>query len=336
MRYTHLRQADLNLLPALQALVEERSVSRAAQRLAISQPAMSRVLDRLQQMFGDELLIRRGRGFEPTQRALQVRDEIERLLPRLDGLLRGGDFDPGTAAETYRIAAPDAALALFVPLLVERVAAAAPAARLDVQPLAEGASVEPLAANRADLAFSINHAPAPYRYEPLYEERPACLVRAGHALGEAAGVTLQRYLQQRHVSLSPSQQTEAIDRVLAEHGGSREVQVRLPGLVPAVWAVERSDLVLTLPGLLARHFTRLTRTVALPAPPELPASTCILVWHRRSDRDPAQNWLREQTRQAVGQRLAELGRTAAPVPAARAAHAVPHRPKAPDPTIDEP
>lgn len=304
MRYTHLRHADLNLLPALQALIDEKSVSRAAQRLHLSQPAMSRVLDRLQDMFGDELLIRRGRGFEPTHRALQVRDELERLLPRLDGLLRGGDFDPATSAETYRVAAPDFAALLFLPPLIERIATLAPAARLEIQPYDDD-PLERLAANRTDLTFSINHAPSPYAFEPLHEEQLVCLVRAGHPLCDGP-MTVERYLAQRHIALFRGQQGESVDRALAEHGGSRDVQVCMPYLVPAVWAVERSDLVLTLPRLLARRFAQSTRTVVLPAPMELHRFTYILVWHRRAEHDPAHAWLRAQMREAIAQRVAEL------------------------------
>ena len=304
MRYTHLRRADLNLLPALQALIDERSVSRAAERLHLSQPAMSRVLDRLQEMFGDELLIRRGRGFEPTHRALQVRDELDRLLPRLDGLLRGGEFDPATSAETYRVAAPDFAALLFLPPLIEQIAARAPASRIEIQNYGDDA-LEMLAANRTDLTFGVNHAPSPFAFEPLYEEEMACLVRAGHELCSGP-VTVERYLGQRHLAQVRGDAAESIDRTLAEHGGARDVQVRMPYLVPAVWAVERSDLVLTLPRMLAQRFAQATGTVVLPAPVELHRFTYILVWHRRAERDPAHVWLREQMLEAVARRVAEM------------------------------
>src|SRR5215211_6408226 len=106
------------LFSVLQALVEERSISRAAERMFLSQPAMSRAFDRLQALFGDELLVRTKQGYEPTHRALHLYAELEQLLPRLNGLLRGDEFHPATATDTFRIAATDFAASVLLPAFV--------------------------------------------------------------------------------------------------------------------------------------------------------------------------------------------------------------------------
>src|SRR5215510_711246 len=132
MQLTHIRKSDLNLLPALAALLEERSISKAAARHHLSQPAMSRVLQRLRGTFGDELLVRTAQGYALTTRARRLQDELQVLLPRIDRLLRGDAFDPATAEGRFRLCCPDYLSRLFTPALAERVALRAPRAQLEI------------------------------------------------------------------------------------------------------------------------------------------------------------------------------------------------------------
>jgi DNA-binding transcriptional LysR family regulator len=124
MRTTHLRQADLNLLVVFTVLAEERNVTRAATRLLLSQPAVSRALQRLRQMFHDDLLIRSSSGYEPTPKGQRLLQELEMSLPRLDRLLSGRDFDPTMEETPFRIAAIDHACHVVCPLLCRTVLAA--------------------------------------------------------------------------------------------------------------------------------------------------------------------------------------------------------------------
>src|ERR1700719_3419339 len=121
MRITHLRQADLNLLVVFTALAEERNVTRAAARLLLSQPAVSRALQRLRDMFHDDLLIRTANGYEPTPKGQRLLQDLATMLPRLDRLMASGDFDPSTEDATFRIAGTDHAAHLLVPLLCNSV-----------------------------------------------------------------------------------------------------------------------------------------------------------------------------------------------------------------------
>src|SRR5467141_5116359 len=117
MRSTHLSQADLNLLVVFTAVAEERNITRAASRLLLSQPAVSRALQRLRDMFHDDLLIRTANGYEPTPKGQRLLQDLATMLPRLDRLMAGGDFDPATEDASFRIAATDHAAYLLVPAL---------------------------------------------------------------------------------------------------------------------------------------------------------------------------------------------------------------------------
>src|SRR5262249_31604483 len=121
MRITHLRQADLNLLVVFTALAEERNVTRAASRLLLSQPAVSRALQRLRHMFHDDLLIRTSSGYESTPKGERLLRELATTLPRLDRLLSGGDFDPQTEETTFRVAVTDHASHVLCPLVCQKV-----------------------------------------------------------------------------------------------------------------------------------------------------------------------------------------------------------------------
>src|SRR4029077_13791793 len=121
MRHTHLRQVDLNLLLALHALLEERHVTRAAKRCFLSQPAMSQTLERLREMFGDALLIRSGRAYERTVRGESLLRELQSLLPRLEAMVRGEEFDPRRSQEQFRLAVTDHASITLIPPLIERM-----------------------------------------------------------------------------------------------------------------------------------------------------------------------------------------------------------------------
>jgi DNA-binding transcriptional LysR family regulator len=135
MRITHLRQADLNLLVVFTALAEERNVTRAASRLLLSQPAVSRALQRLREMFHDDLLIRTSSGYEPTPKGKRLLQELSAMLPRLDRLLSGEDFDPIVEEATFRIAVTDHASHVLCPLICRKVLPTRPSIERHLNPI---------------------------------------------------------------------------------------------------------------------------------------------------------------------------------------------------------
>ena len=181
MPYEHINRADLNLLHTLFALLEERHVTRAARRCFLSQPATSRALERLREMFGDELLIRVGRQYERTARGERLLRDLESLLPRLELLLKGEQFDPAVTEERFRVSMTDHACVVLLPDLVRRTAGAAPKSRLEVVPWSD-ARFEDVEAGRVDLVLDVAGAPSSLNSEVLFADVFACVIAASHPL----------------------------------------------------------------------------------------------------------------------------------------------------------
>jgi DNA-binding transcriptional LysR family regulator len=175
MPEVHLRTVDLNLLHALRALLEERHVTRAAERCFVSQPAMSRALERLREMFGDVLLVRHGRVYECTVRGERVLRELEWLMPRLEAMVRGEPFDPARSQERFRVAMTDYAFTVLMPVLAERVRATAPTVRIAACVWREE-HFDELVAGRIDVALSPLGAPPGLEAALLFREDFVCLV----------------------------------------------------------------------------------------------------------------------------------------------------------------
>ena len=196
MRQAHLRDVDLNLLHALHALLAERHVTRAGKRCFLSQPAMSRALDRLRQMFGDLLLVRSGRAYERTGRGERVLRELESLMPRLEAMVRGEEFDPARSPERFRVAMTDHAAMVLMPPLMERIRTAAANVHVDASAWNDRV-YEEVAAGRIDTALSAEAPPPALETEVLYEEDFVCLVGRAQQ-SRTRRFTLKEYLDLPH------------------------------------------------------------------------------------------------------------------------------------------
>ncbi len=260
MRQTHVRRIDLGLLSTLQALIEERSITRAAERMFLSQPAMSRAFDRLQALFNDELLVRT-------------------------------DFDPATATDTFRIAATDYATSVVFPGFMARMTKLAPHVALEIFPFTDTV-FRRLETNALDLALWVNNAPNELRSQVLFHDCFMCLVRTGHAIGKER-LTLERYLAYPHAMVTLAEGRQGIiDEALDGKGVRRRVQLKIPYFASAAWTIEHSDMVLTVPKRLAKRLAKIARVHLIEPPIELAEFRYIQVWHPRMDSDPAHLWLR--------------------------------------------
>jgi DNA-binding transcriptional LysR family regulator len=301
MPYAHVNRADLNLLHTLFALLEERHVTRAARRCFLSQPAMSRALERLREMFGDELLIRVGREYERTARGERLLRDLESLLPRLELLLKGEQFDPALSEERFRVTMTDHACVVLLPGLVRRVAGAAPKSRLEVVPWSD-ARFEDVEAGRLDLVLDVASAPSSLNSEVLFADVFACVVAASHPV-QARRFTLHQYLKYPHVVVDVlSGQQTPVDHPLAVLGLKRHVGLVLPYFLPAALAVAQSNMILTTPSRLARKLERSADVRVVKAPRELVGFKYEMIWHARLTADPAHEWFRNQVR-AVAKEL---------------------------------
>ena len=299
MREVHLRNVDLNLLHALYALLEERHVSHAAKRSFLSQPAMSRALDRLRETFGDPLLVRTGRVYERTPRGERVLRELESIMGRLAAMVQGEEFYPARNQERFRVGMTDHGSAILLPALLERVRKAAPHARLEISAWRTQA-YEDVVAGRIDLALSAEAVPPTLESEVIFNLDFVCLVGSTQPVRKRR-FTLKQYLQLPHalVETLGGQQT-MVDRPLAQLGVKRRVALRLPFFLPAIFAIAKTDLVLTVPRKLAKITGPIAGLRVVEPPREIEAFPYFMAWHSRLNTEPAHAWLRDQVRIAAG------------------------------------
>lgn len=281
---------DLNLLVVLDAVLEEASVSRAAQRLNMSVPAVSRALGRLRAMLGDPLMVRSGRGLQPTATAVDLKPRVRALIDQARALTGGG---PARAARTFTIIAPADVIAVAGAALLARVAADAPGTQLRL--LGAGRAADEAGAVRdglADAAIAINAAKhADLHSQGLVREPLTIAVRAGHDLA-AGPVTLARLAAWPHVLTSGNGRLHtALDAALAEAGHARAVACTVPDFGCALHLAAASDLVAIAPLALV---TRLQAVGLATADFPLPRKSLrvSLLWHPRHHHDPAHQRLR--------------------------------------------
>jgi DNA-binding transcriptional LysR family regulator len=291
MRYMNLSRADLNLLVNFQVLMEERSVTAAANRLFLSQSAMSRVLDRLRYLFKDPLLLRTGKGYEATRRAIYIYAELEKILPGLEVVLGADSFDPAKSTDHFRIAMTDNVALSMLPKLTDIVTRISQSITIEVSAWREDA-FQKLVTNALDLVIWINSAPFPLKSETIYHDEFVCLVRRNHPIGNRP-LTIKKYLAMQHVvvSLAGSKQGR-LDDALNKLGHNRNSRVTVPFFGALASIVEHTDLIATLPNRLAKVITMRSQTRIVAIPIKLPAMTYIQVWHPRNDKNVPHQWLR--------------------------------------------
>jgi len=297
MRITHLRQADLNLLIVFAVLAEERNVSRAAERLLLSQPAVSRALQRLRDMFHDDLLVRTASGYELTPQGQRLLDELDVMLPRLDRLLSGSSFDPTTEQATFRIAATDNAAAVLAPLLCRNVLPDAKKIRIDFLPWHTGV-YDQLAHGRVDLAMaaSIVDVPPPLQSQMIYTEDFLCAVDAKSPYKRV--LTLGQYIKAEHISIAIQSGIQVVpDKPLAAKGYKRKIAIQLPYHEAAIRCVQGTDYIATVPRRFVEGATPNPAIRFLKPPPEVSSFRYVMTWHPRVNTDAAHTWLRQIMRQ---------------------------------------
>lgn len=292
MRQLDLRHIDLNLLVALQALIEEKNVTRAARRLDISQPAASRALARLRHLLTDSVLVEGPGGYTLSARAEAMRPALHQVLSSVGAMLDAAPFDPAAATGRLRLLMTDLHATVLGPPILARLAAEAPRINLDI--VAPGPDLmQALETDAVDAVVGvIDEAPAGIRRRKLYDEALVTLMRAGHP---AAGVplTLERFLALDHIVVSVTGVGPApVDEVLSAMGRARRVKARVPNFFSAVEIAARSDLVMTLPASLAQAVAGMARFVALSPPVDPGRLALSLVWHARHQDAPRHVWLR--------------------------------------------
>ncbi|MEZ4338057.1 MAG: LysR family transcriptional regulator [Sandaracinaceae bacterium] len=290
-----MAKLDWNLLPALHALLEEAHVTRAAARIGVTTPSMSRTLARLRATFGDPLLVRAGREMVRTPQAEALRDRVAALVANASELLVA-EASLDAAPRTLVIRANDALAAVWLPSLVERMRARAP--RVAVAFVGEGDErPEELRDGRVDLDVGVAGDDAPeLRTQVLLRDTFATVVRRGHPLTRRprSAIELTRY---PHLGISRRGRRDGpIDVALHARGLSRDVVATVPSATAAANVVARTDWVTAMPSLVARALATRMPLAWLPLPLALPKIPIAQTWHPRLDRDPLHRALREALR----------------------------------------
>src|SRR6201987_3760653 len=298
MRETHLRNVDLNLLRTIQPLLEERHISRAAKRAFLSQPAMSRALNRLRATFGDPLLVRSDGAYERTPRGERVLRETEAIMRRLNALVDDQEFSPAQSRERFRIAVTDHGSTIVLPNVLEQLRRETPDSELVVSAAGPHTHDE-VAAGRIDLMLCAEEVPPELEYEIIFNLDFVCLVGACQRI-KSRRLTLKQYLELPHAMVLTGDGHQAmVDQPLRALGQKRHVVVKFPFYIPAILAVAQTDLVLTVPRTLANVTKQISALRTIEPPRELRPFPYFMSWHPRLTNAPAHVWLRDQVRIAA-------------------------------------
>lgn len=291
-----LASLNLNLLPALAALLRERNVSAAARRVGVSQPAMSHALARLRTVLGDPLLVVAGRKMALTPRGEQLAAALPAALDRLDEVLAPPrPFAPATATQRFRIATFDYFEVTTLPEVLAYLRRHAPGIHLDVERV-DAAAITRLVDGELDLILGAESMAMPggLMRRVLYRDPFAVIARAGHPRVGPGRLTLERYVELDHLLVAvEGRGPGVVDRALARHGLARRVALRLPHFSSAGLAVACSDLVATVASTVAHRARQLHGVQVLAPPLELPSPALVAWWPRQHDDEPARRWFRD-------------------------------------------
>lgn len=304
----NFRHIDLNLLRVFDAVMAERSLTRAAQALSLSQSAISHAMKRLRESVGEELLTRTATGVIPTARAEAIWPAVRDALAGLQRAIAPGEYDPRSDAADFRVAMADATAAMLMPPMVCAIESLQALANIRVVPLTTRDPRKLLEQGDADVAVGyfptamtavVAQGPdSPFRRERLSTSEYRCVMRADHPLAREE-LTLDRYCEAHHLFVSFSGRAHGpIDSALAALGRRRRIVLTVNQFFTAGRVVMQSDLLTALPA----HFIEATgyrdRLVDRPVPVQLPTIQVEMLWHARHERDAPQRWLRAQLAEA--------------------------------------
>ncbi len=303
--HANLSRLDLNLLVVFDALLTERSVTRAAARVGLGQSAMSHNLARLRALFGDELLTRGADGMRPTPRALALVDPVRVTLAQIQAaVLQREAFDPSTADRAFRIGLADSIEVAVIPGLMARLRSMAPSVSLRLRSINRISILEELDTSRLDLGIGVfDQGQIHHKRRPVYTDSFLCLFSPAQ-VKFTAPISLAEYLSVPHVLTSLTEDDHgAVDDALAKLKLKRAIALTTPGFLAVPFVVRRAPVITTMPSRLARYFADAFGLATSPPPIELPTLTISLLWHASFDHDPGHLWLR----QTVSSLASEVG-----------------------------
>jgi DNA-binding transcriptional LysR family regulator len=290
-----LHELDLNLLVTFHQLLIERRVSKVAETLGVSQPAVSNSLARLRRLLGDELFLRTPKGMQPTPFAEQLAEPVGEALALIHGgVNQRSSFDPSTARRAFTIGMTDIGEICFLPALIERLRHAAPGVTLSTLRNTAVNLRDEMEAGKVDLAVGLlPQLKAGFFQRRLFAQRYVCLLRRGHRLARRKTMSLAEFAAAEHlVVVSAGTGHGKVDELLQRSGVERTVRLTVPHYVGVGHILQGSDLVATVPERLADELVEPFGLAKLPHPARLPDVAINVFWHAKYHRSPANQWLR--------------------------------------------
>ena len=291
----NLASIELNLLLVFNAIMSERHVTRAANKIGMSQPAMSNALNRLRHHLKDELFIRSHEGMVPTPRSIELALPIRNILQNLEEVLTSIDFDPSTSSRTFFLGTNDYCTSILIPVLMKRLEIDAPNINIRLIP-SQGRTLEMLDNQEIDFGISaFGDIPEKYGSAPMIDDTYVLLMREGHPLLDG-DITLERFLAARHMVVSPKGESHGfVDDDLAKISKTRTIALVINSFSSAAPILANSDLILTAPSKIVKAYAERHSLTNRPAPfTGTKAFTATkLVWHKKLANHPSNNWLRE-------------------------------------------
>ena len=300
-----LSGSDLNLLPVLHVLLEERNVTRAAGKLNLSQSAISRSLGRLRKLFNDPLFTRTPKGLNPTPRAEALAVQLRLSLSDIGRLIAPVEFDPASTKRLFRLSTTDYGAQIFIPPVIRRIHREAPGIDLEIIPWHEHLINELDQQNIDISACAVSNAPAAVHGRGLGKDQFVCIMSRNHPLLQG-NFTLQAYAEASHALVTMGGERKGlVDYTLEKYGLQRRIALRVPHFVAAFALVAGTELILTVPYGLAKSCAADHGLEIIPFPAEQEELTYSLIWHERFMRDSGHIWLRQLIYEEVTRKIAQ-------------------------------
>lgn len=304
MHEVNLRSIDLNLLVMLRALLDEGSVTKAAERVPMSQPAMSRALTRLRVIFDDPLLVKSGGKMVLTEHAKTLVEPLHQILGNIEALVNPASFEPSTARGQYSIAASDGATLSVLAKFIGNISNIAPNIKFVISNSMTN-RLEALKTGELDLVVDvIPETPAGFHTQKLIDDEPVCIVRKEHPKIKSR-LTKSLYSQASHIQVMTGTSI-SLQKSLQRHGIKRHVSLEISSYITAAAIVTETDWLLTLPSILASHIAQMFPVRMFKVPVDIELPSLVQLWHERTDHDLKHKWLRTQIFEAITPKVNEI------------------------------
>jgi len=293
-----LRDFDLNLLTAFDVLMQEGSVSRAAERMFITQSAMSHALNRLRDLLDDPILVRTSEGMKPTPRAKTMAAQVRKVLGEIQQIVGEPErFHPATSKHQFVIEAADYMEYMILPPLMERIYRDAPGIDVQIKKPESYFPEKAMENGSTDIVLGFDKdldIPSRLNKEVLFEDQRVCLVRKDHPLVKRK-LSLQLFLKLDHIRVSPTGvKSGAVDKALFDKNQERRIALLVPHFLYVPHILITTDMISSPPLRIAKQFIQISPLKMLPIPLELPPYQINMVWSPIREKDPAHIWLRAQ------------------------------------------